>query len=175
MAQQLIDHKQCNNCSELLVDKKIFNQAFRRNTVASKPILLYVNNTKLDDPGIENFCKINTTGTKLAVGKIQNIDQLKDRYSDVIFVGYKSNTQLAHYYANADVFVFTNQTETVDVSVLEAMACGTPIAMYPFNSCIKFIKIGVSGYANNDIEIAIANCLCLDRLQVETYSRKYCY
>ena len=38
---------------------------------------------------------------------------------------------MARYYANAEVFVFPSRWETFGIVMIEAMACGTPVAAYP--------------------------------------------
>ena len=48
-----------------------------------------------------------------------------------VFFGMKTGDELAWYYRQADVFVFPSRTDTFGLVMLEAMACGTPVAAYP--------------------------------------------
>lgn len=154
------------------VDRSIFNSCSRRPNVASKPILLCVSRASIEK-GIDDFCKIETSGTKLFVGDGPYLNELKDKYKDVIFTGYKTGKQLAHYYANADVFVFPSRTDTFGVVMLESMACGTPVAAYPVTGPIDIIKNNVTGYLSQDLSIAINNCININRNIVEEHSQQY--
>lgn len=49
-------------------------------------------------------------------------------HSDAVYVGYKFGRELARHLAAADVFVFPSTTDTLGLVMLEANACGTPIA-----------------------------------------------
>jgi glycosyltransferase involved in cell wall biosynthesis len=49
---------------------------------------------------------------------------LEDR---VRFVGYLRHSELAYFYRGADVFVYPSLFETFGLTLLEAMACGTPV------------------------------------------------
>ena len=54
--------------------------------------------------------------------------------------------QLARYYAAADVFVFPSRTDTFGLVLLEALACGTPVAAYPVTGPID-VKLWASSSA----------------------------
>jgi glycosyltransferase involved in cell wall biosynthesis len=46
---------------------------------------------------------------------------------------------LAKLYASADVFVFPSPHETFGLVMLEAMACGTPVAAFPVDGPIEVL------------------------------------
>ncbi|WP_456316708.1 glycosyltransferase [Teichococcus aestuarii] len=56
---------------------------------------------------------------------------LERRYPEARFTGFLHREALAAAYAAADVMVFPSRTDTFGLVLLEAMACGTPIAAYP--------------------------------------------
>lgn len=58
------------------------------------------------------------------------------------------------FYNQADVFVFPSKTDTFGLVMLEAMACGTPVAAYPVASPIDVIHNGVSGAMDEDLKEA---------------------
>ena len=70
------------------------------------------------------------------VGPLQA--SLKERYPHVRWLGVLPRDELAKVYAAADVFVFPCQSETFGLVMLEAMACGTPVAAYPVDGRSKF-------------------------------------
>lgn len=154
------------------VDRHIFNPSSRKSNVASKPILLCVSRASIEK-GLDDFCSLPTDGTKILVGDGPYLETLRNKYPNVIFAGYKHGESLAHYYANADVFVFPSRTDTFGVVMLEAMSCGTPVAAYPATGSIDVIENGVNGYVDNDINAAVQMALLCDRSQVEISSLVY--
>jgi glycosyltransferase involved in cell wall biosynthesis len=107
------------------------------------------------------------------VGDGPYLAELKKKYSDVKFMGYKSGSALAHYYANADVFVFPSKTDTFGVVMLEAMACGTPIAAYPVTGPTDIVLDGVNGYIDSDLQTAVEYALTCNRKYVFNISKYY--
>ena len=144
------------------VDKTLFNPSYRNKTFASKPILLCVSRISYEK-GLDDFCSIKIDGTKILVGDGPYLSDLKKKYPDVIFTGYKHGIELAKYYANSDVFVFPSKSDTFGVVMLEAIACGTPIAAYPVTGPIDVIVSGINGAMDNDLNQAIVKCLTINR------------
>jgi glycosyltransferase involved in cell wall biosynthesis len=69
-------------------------------------------------------------GTKVIVGDGPLRERLQRTRRDVVFAGYRFGADLARHYAGADVFVFPSRTDTFGIVMLEANACGVPIAAY---------------------------------------------
>jgi glycosyltransferase involved in cell wall biosynthesis len=155
------------------VDTTIFNpEAMIGHMTPTRPILLCVSRAS-KEKGLDDFCSLQTTGTKILVGDGPYLEKLKSKYTDVKFVGYKHGALLAHFYSNADVFVFPSKTDTFGVVILEANACGTPVAAYPVNGPIDIIKQGINGYVDNDLNIAITNALKCNRAIVAAHAQQY--
>ena len=57
--------------------------------------------------------------------------ELEKRFPEVSWLGFRKGESLVHEYATADVFVFPSRTDTFGLVMLEANACGTPVAAYP--------------------------------------------
>jgi glycosyltransferase involved in cell wall biosynthesis len=110
---------------------------------------------------------------KIMVGDGPMLEEYKKKYPDVEFVGFKTGSELVDYYANADVFVFPSSWETFGIVMIEAMACGTPVAAFPTTGPIDIIDQGITGYMHDDLAIAVKHCLELDRSRVEIHSRKW--
>lgn len=55
---------------------------------------------------------------------------------NVVFVGYKSGSELEAYYATADIFTFPSSSETYGNVILEAMASGLPV-ICPYSGGLK--------------------------------------
>jgi glycosyltransferase involved in cell wall biosynthesis len=56
--------------------------------------------------------------------------------------------------ASADVFVFPSRTDTFGLVLLEAMACGVPVAAYPVTGPVDVVDNGVTGVLHEDLEQA---------------------
>ena len=65
--------------------------------------------------------------------------------------------------ASADVFVFPSLTDTFGLVMLEAMACGTPVAAFDVPSPIDVVQEGVTGALDNDLARPSIRALTLDR------------
>ena len=103
---------------------------------------------------------------KIMVGDGPYRAELESQYPDVEFVGFKTGADLAYYYNLADVFVFPSQWETFGIVMIEAMACGTPVAAYPVTGPLDVIDEGVTGCLNDDLKQAVKDALMLDRQRV---------
>lgn len=71
---------------------------------------------------------------------------LKCSHSDVQFVHKPSQSVIAHWYANADIFLFTSQTDTQGLVLAEAMAGGLPVVALPGVGQQEIVRDGVNGY-----------------------------
>ena len=152
------------------VDRTIFNSSYRGETVAGRPVLLSVGRVSVEK-GLDDFCRLDIPGsTKIIVGDGPYRRELERRYPDIHFVGAKKGTQLARYYAQADVFVFPSRADTFGVVNIEAMACGTPVAAYPVAGPKDIIDPGLTGFLNDHLRLAVEQCLTLDRKTVEDAS-----
>jgi len=85
------------------------------------------------------FLDLDLPGTKVIVGDGPQLAELKRHYSDVLFTGAKFDTELARYFADADVFVFPSKTDTFGLVIIEAMASGLPVAAYPVSGPVDII------------------------------------
>jgi len=154
------------------VDTAIFNPQRREITGVKKPIILCVSRASIEK-GLDDFCSLNVDGTKILVGDGPYLAELKRKYPHIEYAGYKSGVQLAEYFASADVFVFPSKTDTFGVVMLEAMACGTPIAAYPVTGPTDIIVNGVNGYMDDDLETAVEQALKCKRKNVFKASKNY--
>ena len=155
------------------VDRAIFYPTVRRNNIPNRPILLCVSRVS-KEKNLEKFFELDYPGaTKIMVGDGPMLDTYIKKYPDVLFIGFKTGSELAEYYANADVFVFPSQWETFGIVMIESMACGTPVAAFPCQGPIDVVDQGVTGYMDDDLLQAVNNCLQLDRNMVLEGSKKW--
>lgn len=127
-----------------------------------EPIFLNVGRVAVEK-NIEAFLKLDLPGKKVIVGDGPSRKSLEEKYPEAEFVGFKYGQELADYFAQADVFVFPSKTDTFGLVMLEAMACGTPVAGYPVPGPIDVIQDGVTGVISEDLQAACLQALELNR------------
>ena len=155
------------------VDREIFNPSYRGETVAGKPILVCVARVS-KEKNLEQFFEMEYPGaTKIMVGDGPMLETYKKQYPDVIFTGFKTGKSLAEYYANADVFVFPSRWETFGIVMIEAMACGTPVAAFPCDGPKDVIDDGITGYMDENLADAVFMCMQLDREKILEGSQRW--
>jgi len=153
------------------VDRDVFYpRDQRRNTQLTLVCVSRVSKEK----NLEDFFNLNYPGAhKIMVGGGPMLEEYKKDYPKVEFVGFKTGAELAYYYNLADVFVFPSQWETFGLVMIEAMACGTPVAAYPCQGPEDVIDEGITGCMNADLKQAVKDALMLDRNRVWEGSHRW--
>ena len=147
------------------VDRDIFSPALRDQEDDRKLLVCVSRVSK--EKNLEEFFKLEyPKSRKIMVGDGPMREQYEKDYPDVEFVGFKTGIELAKYYANADVFVFPSRWETFGIVMIEAMACGTPVAAYPVQGPLDVVDQGVTGYLEEDLATAVHRCIGLNRKTV---------
>ncbi len=94
-----------------------------------RPIALYVGRIAIEK-NLEDFLKMDWDGSKVIVGEGPQKREYKRKYPTAHFVGVKQREELAAHYRSSDVFVFPSRTDTFGIVLIEALACGLPVAGY---------------------------------------------
>lgn len=137
-----------------------------------KPIWVNVGRVTMDK-NLEAFLNLDLPGTKVIVGDGPDRKVLEEKYPNAIFTGYKFGEELVKYINACDVFVFPSRTDTFGLVMLEANACGLPVAAYPVKGPIDVIKEGVNGSLNNDLRVACRSCLAINSKNCRTFAEKH--
>ena len=111
------------------VDTSLFRPR-PRDRSRSGPLWLTVGRVAVEK-NLEAFLGLELPGRKMVVGDGPAREALQRRFPDVAFPGARTGDELARTYAQADVFVFPSRTDTFGNVMLEALACGVPVAAYP--------------------------------------------
>lgn len=127
-----------------------------------QPVLLYVGRVAVEK-NVDAFLEADLPGRKVVVGDGPQRAQLEARFPEVEFAGYRYGEELASFFARADVFVFPSLTDTFGLVMLEANACGTPVAAFPVTGPRDVVKEGVNGALDDDLAAAVRRALALDR------------
>jgi len=125
------------------------------------PILLYVGRVAVEK-NIEAFLLCDYPGTKVVVGDGPARASLEAQFPNAIFLGKKSGAELAGCFAGADVFVFPSKTDTFGLVIIEALACGTPVAAFPVSGPLDILTDRV-GAMSDHLERAIDAARFCDR------------
>ena len=137
----------------------------------ARPIQLYVGRVAVEK-NIEAFLDVKHPGSKVVVGDGPMLEGLRRRYPETLFMGRKSGADLAGCYAGADVFVFPSRTDTFGLVMIEALACGTPVAAFPVAGPRDIITDEV-GALSEDLDRAIDAALYCDRKDCTRYGQSF--
>jgi glycosyltransferase involved in cell wall biosynthesis len=152
------------------VDRSIFYPGERAPSV--NYIMVCVSRVS-KEKNLEDFFNLDYPGRKIMVGDGPMLEEYKEKYPNVEFVGAKRGVELGDYYRMADVFVFPSRWETFGIVMIEAMACGTPVAAYPVQGPLDVIDEGVTGCMNDELKQAVKDALMLSRNLVYQGSQKW--
>ncbi len=137
-----------------------------------RPVMLCAGRVAIEK-NIEAFLETDVPGSKVVVGDGPQLANLKQRYPRVVFTGYRTGDDLARTLSSADVFVFPSRTDTFGLVMLEALACGVPVAAYPVEGPIDVITTASAGALDDDLARAIIKALMLDRQNCVAFARQF--
>ena len=137
-----------------------------------RPIFLYVARVAVEK-NIEAFLGLDLPGSKWVAGDGPLLAKLKAEHSGVRFTGVLEQRDLAALYNAADVFVFPSRTDTFGLVLLEALACGCPVAAYPVTGPIDVIGDAAAGALDEDLRAAALRALSIDRGVARAHAERY--
>jgi glycosyltransferase involved in cell wall biosynthesis len=158
------------------VDLELFRPGPRDRLASKPPIFVYVGRVAVEK-NVEAFLSLDLPGSKWVVGEGPAMAALKARYPEVNYLGVLQQRELAAVYAAADVFVFPSRTDTFGLVLLEAMACGTPVAAYPVTGPLDVlgdVPAAQSGGAmDEDLRKACLAALEIPRERARAHATRY--
>jgi glycosyltransferase involved in cell wall biosynthesis len=156
------------------VDLDLFKPEPREAWDLPRPIFLYVGRVAVEK-NIGAFVNLDLPGSKVVVGGGPQLASLQREYPNVTFTGPRYGEALARAYAGADVFVFPSLTDTFGLVILEALACGTPVAAFPVTGPkdVMANADGKIGAANADLRLAALEALTADRADCRVHAERY--
>lgn len=138
----------------------------------TKPIFLYVGRVSVEK-NIEAFLKLDLPGSKVVIGDGPSLNYLKEKYPLVNYLGAKDQSELPEYYCSADVFVFPSKTDTFGLVLLEAMACGLPVAAYPVTGPIDVVSNSKAGVLSENLHDACLSALKISKSDTREHAEKF--
>jgi glycosyltransferase involved in cell wall biosynthesis len=137
-----------------------------------KPVFAYVGRVAVEK-NIEAFLKIDLPGSKVIIGGGPALEELRAKYPDAHFAGPKFGEDLARHYADADVFVFPSFTDTFGLVILEAAACGTPVAGFVAPGPQDILPGTGAGIVDVDLQKACLEALKCSREDARALAERY--
>ncbi len=144
------------------VDRRLFYPRNENLLNEERPVALFMGRVSAEK-NIEDFLKLDIPVKKRVMGDGPDRVRLEKRYPEVHFVGFKQGEELARYLAASDVFVFPSKTDTFGISLIEALACGVPVAAYPVAGPVDIVKQNVTGVLDKNLGRAVMAALELNR------------
>jgi glycosyltransferase involved in cell wall biosynthesis len=119
------------------------------------------------------FLDLDLPGSKLVVGDGHLLPEMKRRYPNVHFAGCQQGESLVRHYAAADVFVLPSRTETFGLVLLEALACGLPVAALPVPGPLDVIGESGAGALDWDLRAAAMAALKIPRETCRSHAERF--
>ncbi len=134
-------------------------------------MLLYVGRVAVEK-NVAAFLSSRHPGVRVVVGDGPARAALERRFPDAHFLGARHGAALAAAYRAADVLVFPSLTDTFGLVMVEALACGTPVAAFPVTGPVDVLVPGVGGM-HDDLDRAIAMALPCDPTACAAYGQGF--
>jgi glycosyltransferase involved in cell wall biosynthesis len=148
------------------VDLRLFRPGAPHALLAPlpRPVMTFVGRLAIEK-NLAAFLSLPLPGSKVVIGDGPQRAELAARFPGVLFSGYRFGQELAALLSGSDVLVFPSLTDTFGLTMIEALACGVPVAAFPVPGPIDVIEPGVTGCLDRDLARAIAGALRLERAQ----------
>ncbi|WP_297461860.1 glycosyltransferase family 1 protein [Ferrovum sp.] len=154
------------------VDLDVFRAERAHRLSSAPPIFLYVGRVAVEK-NVEAFLSLDLPGSKWVAGEGPALARLRQRYPAVNYLGVLNAKELAQVYASADVFVFPSKTDTFGLVLLEALACGCPVAAYPVTGPLDVIGDSPAGALSDDLHAACLAALNLSRDDARAHAERF--
>ena len=154
------------------VDAELFRPGLEPALELPRPVWLTVGRVAVEK-NIEAFLRLDLPGTRLVVGDGPQLDELRRRFPDAVFAGARHGEDLVRHYAAADVFVFPSRTDTFGLVLLEALACGVPVAAFPVPGPIDVIDGAAVGILDADLAQACERAIAIPRQRCRDYALNF--
>jgi len=144
------------------VDLTMFSPVQDADFGLPRPVFLYVGRVSYEK-NLDAFLKLDLPGSKVVYGVGPLLERLKREHPGVHWRGVVPREQLAAIYSAADSFVFPSHSETFGLVMLEAMACGTPVAAFPVAGPLDVVGSSDGGVLDTDLHAAALRSLQVPR------------
>lgn len=144
------------------VDLRLFEPMPGADLGLPRPVFLYVGRVSYEK-NLEAFLDLELPGSKVVYGVGPVLQKLQAKYAGVHWRGVVPRPELVRIYSAADAFVFPSHSETFGLVMLEAMACGTPVAAFPVAGPLDVVGTSDGGVLDADLRRAALRALEVPR------------
>ena len=147
-----------------------------------RPILLNVGRVA-PEKNLEAFLSLPVPGAKVVVGDGPARAALAARFPEAVFLGALEGEALASVYRGADCFVFPSLTDTFGLVMIEALACGLPVAALPVTGPLDILGSEGRGAEDDfparigcvhaDLAVAATRAIGMDRKAAAVFARRF--
>ena len=154
------------------VDLATFDPHGEHLPTDGRPVFLYVGRLAVEK-NVTAFLDLDLPGEKWVAGDGPDAARLRRLYPQARWLGVLQAPQLAALYRTADVFVFPSRTDTFGLVMLEALACGTPVAAYPVAGPLDVIGTSGAGALDEDLRRACLRALDIPRQLARQHAERF--
>ncbi|MGZ5129974.1 MAG: glycosyltransferase family 4 protein [Caldimonas sp.] len=144
------------------IDLELFRPTPGADLGLPRPLFLFVGRVS-PEKNLEAFLRLDLPGSKLVCGGGPLLERYRRQYPQVHWRGSTPRPDLVAIYGAADVFVHPSRTDTFGLVMLEALACGTPVAAYPVAGPLDVIGDSDGGVLDLDLGRAALAALRIPR------------
>lgn len=144
------------------VDLSLFEPMPDADLGLPRPVFLYVGRVSYEK-NLDAFLTLDLPGSKVVYGVGPLLERLRRQYPNVHWRGVVPRPELVRIYSAADAFVFPSHSETFGLVMLEAMACGTPVAAFPVEGPLDVVGTSDGGVLDHDLKRAALRALEVPR------------
>ena len=154
------------------VDSHLFRP--REHSVLDLPRPIFLTCGRLAiEKNLGAFLSLDLPGSKVVVGDGPARQELEARFPKAHFTGVLEGDALASVYASADVFVFPSRTDTFGIVLLEALACGVPVAALPVAGPLDVLGDSGAGVLDHDLAGAALAALKIPRDKARAHALSF--
>jgi glycosyltransferase involved in cell wall biosynthesis len=156
------------------VDLTTFKPGPASPDIAALPRPIFLNIGRVaPEKNLQAFLGLDLPGTKVVVGDGPAAPDLKRRFPQTVFLGARPHDELPAICSAADAFVFPSLTDTFGLVLVEALACGLPVAAFPVAGPIDVLAESHAGVMSTDLKEAALGALRLDRMACRKHAERF--
>ncbi len=154
------------------IDLELFQPRPHATLGLPRPVFLFVGRIS-PEKNLEAFLRLDLPGSKAVCGGGPLLERYRREYPHVRWYGSVPRHELVDIYGAADSFVYPSRTDTFGLVMLEAMACGTPVAAFPVAGPLDVVGDSNGGVLDADLRRAALHSLAIPREQARARAMEF--